>query len=160
MTLPAEPVHRSKLEAVVQSLESHIAGGFAGRFAEELFCEADIGELENYETGDLAALAASAFESFRARKGHQPKVVFSDCTVKGTGFLVIDIVNDDMPFLLDSVISELRDRGLTPELVAHPIFEVRRDAEGQLSSIDVARAGTRSALHESFIHLQIRKTRP
>ena len=32
MTLPAEPVHRSKLEAVVQSLESHIAGGFAGRF--------------------------------------------------------------------------------------------------------------------------------
>ena len=66
----------------------------------------------------------------------------------------------DMPFLLDSVISELRDRGLTPELVAHPIFEVRRDPEGQLSSIDVARAGTRSALHESFIHLQIRKTRP
>ncbi|MGO8780638.1 MAG: NAD-glutamate dehydrogenase [Rhodomicrobium sp.] len=160
MTLPAEPVHRSKLEAVVQSLESHIAGGFAGRFAEELFCKADIGELENYETGDLAALAASAFESFRVRKGHQPKVVFSDCTVKGTGFLVIDIVNDDMPFLLDSVISELRDRGLTPELVAHPIFEVRRDPEGQLSSIDVARAGTRSALHESFIHLQIRKTRP
>ncbi len=151
---------RSKLAAVSEILSGDAGGGLAARFAEELFGEADIGELENYETGDLAALAASAFESFRVRKGPEPKVVLSDRTLKGTGFLVIDIVNDDMPFLLDSVVSELRDRGLTPELVAHPIFEVRRGPEGHLTSIDLAGAETRSALRESFIHLQIRKTGP
>ena len=37
---------------------------------------------------------------------------------------VIEIVNDDMPFLLDSVMGELAERGVEVRLVVHPVFTV------------------------------------
>ncbi|MGO9543359.1 MAG: NAD-glutamate dehydrogenase [Rhodomicrobium sp.] len=132
----------------------------AARFADQLFSEADSAELERYGPAGLAALAAGAFESFRIRKAGEPRVVLRGRTLKSNDFLVIDIVNDDMPFLLDSVIAELRGRGLVPELVAHPIFEVRRDCEGRLTALEPARTAANGAPRESFIHLQIRKIAP
>lgn len=47
----------------------------------------------------------------------------------------IDIVNDDMPYLVDSVVSELSAMGLTVHRVIHPILAVRRDAQGQLTEV-------------------------
>ena len=40
---------------------------------------------------------------------------------------VIEIVNDDMPFLVDSVMGELAERRLEVRLVAHPVLGVARD---------------------------------
>jgi glutamate dehydrogenase len=61
---------------------------------------------------------------------------------------VIEIVNDDMPFLVDSVIGELNHRDLTIHRLAHPIVEVERDAGGV-----ALRCG--SGASESFIHVEI-----
>ena len=58
------------------------------------------------------------------------------------------------------MVGELRSRGLVPELVAHPIFEVRRDREGGLASLHPARTPADGALRESFIQLLIRKIGP
>jgi len=51
------------------------------------------------------------------------------------GHTVIEIVTDDMQFLVDSVISELarQDRGV--HLIVHPQLVVRRDAVGELQEI-------------------------
>ena len=43
---------------------------------------------------------------------------------------VVEIVNDDMPFLVDSVTAELNRGELTVHLVIHPIVKLRRDASG------------------------------
>ena len=45
---------------------------------------------------------------------------------------VIQIVNDDMPFLVDSTTLEINRQGLTLHLIAHPIYAVERDAQGKL----------------------------
>jgi len=156
---PAVPVG-GKLSAVVQSLSGRVGNGLAARFARQLFNEADTAEVETYETGDLAGLAADAFESFHKRMPGVPNVAVRDRSLKNSDFLVMDIVNDDMPFLLDSVIAALRDWELVPELVAHPIFEVRRDNDGRLTALEPAPAISSGAPRESFIHLQIRKTGP
>ena len=145
---------------MLQSLAGHVPGELAARFARELFSQVDAGEFEAYDTASLALLAAGAFESFRIRPVGTPKIVLRDRTLKGTDFLVIDIVNGDMPFLLNSVVGELRGRGLIPELIAHPIFEVRRGQGGELASVRPARTPADGASRESFIHLQIRKTGP
>src|SRR5262249_6843270 len=147
----------SKLAAIVRSLSGQPAEVLAGRFAQLLFQEADTAELDAYGTADLASLAAAAFESFRHRTPGAPKAVLRDCSFKNGSFLVIDIVNDDMPFLLDSVIGALGELGLAPELVAHPIFEVHRDSQGQMTAIDSAGGLPNGVPRESFIHLQIRK---
>jgi len=43
---------------------------------------------------------------------------------------LIEIANDDMPFLVDSILGELRERGHTVYLILHPILKVERSAAG------------------------------
>ena len=43
---------------------------------------------------------------------------------------IVQIVNDDMPFLVDSVTMELERHDLGLHLVVHPIVRVERDRDG------------------------------
>ena len=160
MALSAETSSVSKLSAIIQSLSRQTGDGLAARFAKHLFNEVDTAEFETYGTSDLVALAAGAFESFRQRQPGRPKIVLRERFAGETELLAVDIVNDDMPFLLDSVLGALRELGLVPELVAHPIFEVRRNREGLLTALQPAAPSHNGIPRESFIHLQIRKLGP
>ena len=51
---------------------------------------------------------------------------------------MVEIVNDDMPFLVDSVGIEINRLGYTQLLVVHPLFETRRDKDGNLQSVAAA----------------------
>ncbi|WP_018150607.1 NAD-glutamate dehydrogenase [Leeia oryzae] len=66
---------------------------------------------------------------------------------------VIEIVNDDMPFLVDSVTMALYSRGIALHLLVHPVLAVVRADKGKLSSVSVA--NDQSTHRESFIHIQI-----
>ena len=48
---------------------------------------------------------------------------------------VIDIVNDDMPYVVESVISAITAAGVTVHRVLHPILAVRRDVDGTLVEV-------------------------
>lgn len=54
----------------------------------------------------------------------------------GERFMRIAIVNDDMPFLVDSVAALVADHGLAIEWLAHPVLAVTRDAAGKLKDFD------------------------
>ena len=58
---------------------------------------------------------------------------------------VIEIVTDDMPFLVDSVMAELTDRNIDIRLVVHPIVTVQRDGKA-ISRISAAMAPRAMAL--------------
>src|SRR3546814_6859664 len=45
---------------------------------------------------------------------------------------VIEIINDDMPFLVDSVTAEISRHEAEVLLVIHPVVTLRRDAKGKL----------------------------
>ena len=64
---------------------------------------------------------------------------------------MIEIVNDDMPFLVDSVMGEIAERRLDVRLVAHPVFGVRR-AGSKLTALDAPDA---AGARESFIHIHL-----
>ena len=49
---------------------------------------------------------------------------------------MIEIVTEDMPFLVDSVLAALALRGRTVRQLLHPIVPVQRDAEGGLLAIE------------------------
>ena len=66
---------------------------------------------------------------------------------------VLEIINDDMPFLVDSVLGELADRGVEVLLVAHPVISVTRDPAGRVKSF--GENGNGAALRESVIHIHI-----
>src|SRR5271165_164111 len=112
MSLAADSIGATKLAEVVNSLSQRAGSELAAQFARQLFDEVDTAEFDAYGTGDLVALANDAFESFRSRSAGQPTIVLRQRSAGKAEFLVADIVNDDMPFLLDSVLGELRNLGL------------------------------------------------
>jgi glutamate dehydrogenase len=67
---------------------------------------------------------------------------------------VVEIVNDDMPFLVDSVAMEANRLGLTLHLVIHPVVRVRRDDTGNLIEINPGSEREGGRL-ESFIHMEV-----
>jgi glutamate dehydrogenase len=74
---------------------------------------------------------------------------------------VIEIVNDDMPFLVDSVTMEVNRCGLTLHSAIHPVYRVWRDQQGAIARIEPGGVAsdeddTTSRSHlESFIHFEI-----
>src|SRR5919202_911980 len=74
---------------------------------------------------------------------------------------VLEIVNDDMPFLLDSTRMEISCQGYAIHLMVHPIMKVRRDDEGQLVEVLAPDATDEGVIFESIIHVEIdRQTEP
>ena len=67
-------------------------------------------------------------------------------------FLRIAIVNDDMPFLVDSMAAAIAAQGLVIDRLAHPVLAVRRDAKGRLMALPAER--TEGTLRESMIYIE------
>jgi glutamate dehydrogenase len=70
---------------------------------------------------------------------------------------VIDIVTDDMPYLVNSITMELTRHGIRPERVIHPQLRVRRDVAGKLravlGAVDATPLGAEE-LAESWTHIE------
>ena len=122
------------------------------------YAEVDPGELAERSVADLygAALAHLKFArrfSFGAPKIRVYNPVFAEHGWQST-HTVVEIVNDDMPFLVDSVIMEANRLGLTLHLMLHPVLRVRRDDTGNLIELNptTEREGGRL---ESFIHMEV-----
>ncbi|MDP8949797.1 MAG: NAD-glutamate dehydrogenase, partial [Actinomycetota bacterium] len=74
---------------------------------------------------------------------------------------VVEIVNDDMPFLVDSTRMTVNRQGYAIHLMLHPIMKVKRDDEGRLVEILPADAEDEDAISESIIHVELdRQTEP
>jgi glutamate dehydrogenase len=71
---------------------------------------------------------------------------------------VVDIVTDDMPFLVDSIRMELLRHGASAQLVVHPQFLVSRNVAGELREVVGLVDGERSAhdeMAESWTHIEL-----
>jgi glutamate dehydrogenase len=76
---------------------------------------------------------------------------------------VVEIVTDDMPFLVDSVTMELINQGRGVHLVVHPQLLVRRTLTGELVEVMPPGASTdeHDVFRESWMHVEIdRETDP
>ena len=77
------------------------------------------------------------------------------------GHTVVEVVTDDMPFLVDSVTMELTENARDVHMVVHPQLLVRRDMTGELQDILVDDEMTPSAdlphdvFRESWMHIEI-----
>ncbi len=124
-------------------------------FVAQLYGRAVPEDVEHYSAAELTQLAERAWDFLRVRAPGTPKIRCETVDLPGTGeprrISVVEIVNDDMPFLVNSVMGELADRKLPVRLVAHPVFGVERDGEKLVA------LGTRDAhpARESFIHIHL-----
>ncbi len=124
-------------------------------FVAQLYARSVADDVLCYAAADLAELAERAFDFLKERQPGAPKIRCDTVALKELGerksVSVIEIVNDDMPFLVDSVMGEISERRLNVQLVAHPVFGVRRDGVKLVALGANAAGGAR----ESFIHIHL-----
>ena len=68
---------------------------------------------------------------------------------------VIDIVIDDMPFLVDSIRMEVNYQGYPVNLSVHPIYRVERGKSGKIKSVVPNYDQAGNGALEAFIHIEI-----
>src|SRR5262245_18965980 len=127
-------------------------------FIAALFAHAVPEDLMRYDPRQLADLAADAWCLLVVRKPGVPKIRLNTPGLPGHDRLcadsVLEVVSDDMPFLVDSVLAELAERGIDVRFVVHPVLTVARDDAGRL----IAFKGTKpaaGALRESVIYVRV-----
>ena len=145
-----------------------------GRLLKSRFSAKEAGEVEHFvrayyehtppqdlreeDPGNLvgAALAHRAFASSRKPGRAKVRVYNPDVAADGwkSGHTIIEIVTDDMPFLVDSVTSEANRLGLAVHVAIHPIVAVRRAASGQLVKLAAGR-DEKGAVAESFMRVAV-----
>ena len=145
------------LDAIcVAALQS--AGSEEGaQFARRLFERVADKDLAAAPAEQRAAAAASLRAFARRRLPGVAKVRVFNPAAADHGFesrnTIVQIVNDDMPFLVDSIVNELNRRELSVHLLAHPVLAVRRDLDGDL--VEMALEAGERARPESMMHIEI-----
>ncbi len=108
------------------------------RFLDTYYANVDSSDLAAREPAELAAAALSHLLFARQRRRSALVRVFNP-SLREHGFTsphtIIEMVNDDMPFLVHSIRLALTQRALTLHFLAHPIFAVVRDRSGALTSV-------------------------
>src|SRR5688572_32108910 len=126
-------------------------------FARLYYAEVDPEDLAQRPAADLQGAAAAHLAFGKAFAGGKATVRAYNPTRERDGWAsshtVIEIVNDDMPFLVDSVAMEINRQGLTLHLLIHPVLRVVRAQTGEIASL--AKPGSSSdGRLESFMHIE------
>jgi glutamate dehydrogenase len=123
------------------------------RFAAQLYAHVAPADLAARSPDSLLAAAQSLWALAARRAPRRVNLRIVDAS--GLTRTAIEIVNDDMPFLLDSVGMAIAGAGLTLQFAIHPIMAVRRDAAGALAELHPTGEAPPGAAHESIMRLEI-----
>ena len=162
----AETVERIQryAEARLGSEQAELFLPFVGQYYGRVGAD----DLTESTVPDLYGAALAHLRLARTRRPGEPKVAVYSPDYDEHGFAsphtVVEVVTDDMPFLVDSLTMELRRHGLGLHVVIHPVLTVRRDGDGELLGV-VADTGEKptdeAVVVESYHHVEVdRQTDP
>ncbi|MFC3071227.1 NAD-glutamate dehydrogenase, partial [Phenylobacterium soli] len=115
-------------------------------FAGQAAADAAPDELPELSTPELAANLADFWRFGERRRGRGPTMRIVPAEGRKAKLDRLEIVQDDAPFLVDSIMGEIADQGLSVRAMFHPIVEVARDRAG-------VRGATGTARRESMVQV-------
>lgn len=115
-------------------------------------------DIEFFDENILAEMAKTHWEMSKGRKEGEPDLrIYCPVTEEGEcRKTVIDIVSDDLAFLVDSVVAEINQNNTLIGILVHPYAYVLYDNNGTLKDIK-----TKDAIgyqRQAHIHVQINET--
>ncbi|WP_028920402.1 NAD-glutamate dehydrogenase [Pseudoxanthomonas suwonensis] len=129
-----EPVFaaaRKQVPATAQAELQEFLGEFYRRLEED--------EYPQHPAQVWAAMGLDMLEFARRRRPGTANVRVFNPSLKDNGwespYTVLQIVNDDMPFLVDSVSMALAEMGVGVHVLGHPLVRISRDASGKLLAV-------------------------
>ncbi len=150
-----------KLSAIATRVAAHAARTDAALLAAlvaQTFEDVDPEELATRSADEMAGAVLSLWQLGAKRAPGQTRVRVVSPTQEADGWAsrhtLIQVVNDDMPFLVDSTSMEINRQGLTAHLTIHPVLAVQRDAEGRVTAV-ASRREQPEWPRESWMHIEV-----
>jgi glutamate dehydrogenase len=138
----AEQAQAELIESVCASLADEVSPDLVGQreaFVRRFYRWVPVEDLAGRGIGDLRGAAMASWDFARDRKAHNASVRAYNPTAREHGWqstsTVVEVVTDDMPFLVDSVGTELSRLGYGVRLSIVPVIDVLRDADGRLAAV-------------------------
>jgi len=115
------------------------------------------GEIDDLQGDALDQIIGFVVEATSHRVAGEAviKIMSSGSNERGRRRMQLAVVNDDMPFLVDSVALTLGAHGIEIHRLLHPMIAVRRDSEGLL--VSVLPADSSGERRESVIYMELER---
>jgi len=143
------------IQQVIDTIDDPEIRLLTSRFARYLAEE----DLAYRPVEQLTRNASALCEFARVRRAGEAKVRIADIDDAATD-CVLQIVTDDMPFLVDSVTNAIAAAGRAIHLVVHPQLVVRRDDDGRLLEVldlDVDDVRPSGSIAESWMWIEMER---
>ncbi len=116
-------------------------------------------DIESEKAVNLIGAAYAHYEFAAKREKGKPVIRVYNPTPKDYKWsqprTVIEIVNEDMPFLVDSTTAALNQLKLNVHLVIHPIYCSERDARGNLVRVVERSDANAKGINESYMRFEV-----
>ncbi|MBT8089274.1 MAG: NAD-glutamate dehydrogenase [Gammaproteobacteria bacterium] len=127
------------------------------RYLKQYFANVPVEDLQGRSEKVMARVALDHLEFAAKRRKGEALIRLFNTTEKEHGytsaFTFVEMVNDDMPFLVDSVAAAINRHSMIVHITVHPIIFVKRDKDGQIEA--VTSADDDSATAESFVRFAV-----
>jgi glutamate dehydrogenase len=144
-------VRRDDVMARISALVAASDDAGADAFVRSYY--AQLGD-DDLATGSAEARARALLEHVRFAARRAPGERLVHVYTPAHGHTSVDVVVDDMPFVVDSLTMALDRRNLGVHLVVHPILPVLRSAEGELLGLAESGGATEGIVLESWTHIE------
>jgi glutamate dehydrogenase len=162
MTVNTEDLESELIEAVCGLVSERLPEAevaMAQSFVRQFYHWVPAADLDGRGQEDLYSAVMAQWEFFQTRPPGEVKVRVWNPDESRNGVrsphTFIEIVSDDMPFIVDSVTMELAREGSTIDLVIHPVIRARRDEDGRLLEVLELDAPPGEGRAESVLHAEV-----
>ncbi len=146
------------LDLVAERLTSEDAA-LVNQFALQYFAACTVEDLHDCPVDDLYGSLLALWRLGHQRRPSETLIHVYNPDFEQHGWqsthTVIEIITDDMPFLVDSLSMLFVRMELTTHQVMHPVMNVARDADGHIHSITPRNHGSTDDLTEAVLHFEV-----
>ncbi len=171
MQLPAQLTEdKNPMETEIEALIKDIASGLgkavaasehalAQQFVSLFYTNPARETLTRMRPADLVKELKNLWDFYKVKESDEPKIrVYRWAPDKDNAFaerIVIDIVNHNYSFGLDSIYGLLSRLNTKPRLSFHPLINTTRDKKGLITALSQPKNNVKDAVLESIIHIEI-----
>jgi glutamate dehydrogenase len=162
MTASRDQMKAELVQRVTERVHTRLEGRRAEeaeRFVRQFFRHVPPDDLAGESADNLYGAALALWGLAHQRAAGEAKVRVYNPRPEKHGWksphTIVEVVNDDMPFLVDSVVAAVVSQAGDVHLVIHPVLRVERDEQNEVGRLLGADEPGDGASHESVMHLQI-----
>ncbi len=143
---------------VAERLEGESSAAYA-EFVRQYYHWVPATDLADRNPLDLCGAVVAHWRTAKQRQAGESNVNVYNPDLERDGwhspYTCVEIVSDDMPFIVDSVTMELNRQGYGIELIVHPVIRVVRDQDGELTEVLEPGGIAPGYMNESVIHAEV-----